>query len=111
MKFTVERATWMRGAGTSTLLSTGGCRCCLGFVAKQCGISDAYLLRKATPPSLSKENRKLLPQWLFTEDSFFSSEDGLNAMEINDSYVYSDAEREEKLKEIFTKHGDEIEFI
>lgn len=114
MKFTVDRKTWYRGNGPkeSRLLRVDGMRCCLGHVGKQCGIVDEELLSKSVPPDVNNSVSKF-PQWLqepYRRPREDVSDMG-NATDINDEETFSDVVRESKLKAIFAKNGDELEFI
>lgn len=116
MKFTVDRATWARGdANFSRLLTYAGNRCCLGFMAKQCGVPDSVILDVRSPSGLDASDQQLLPKWLLDVDAeraqAGNSPNCYLAMEANDHNQLSDQEREKKLKEIFAQNGDEIEFI
>ena len=57
MEFVVKRSMWARGPvgddeGYRRLLSSVGTRCCLGFVAAQCGVGDSELLDNAEPSDI-----------------------------------------------------------
>jgi hypothetical protein len=112
MKFTVDRKTWFHGRGTGAfLLYYDGKRCCIGFVAQQCGITNEDILMIGTISSInSQENIRKVPQWMQADN--VESSGGINeAYNINDDILISDDEREMKLKALFLKNGDEIEFI
>jgi hypothetical protein len=105
--FTVSRKTWYRGQGPheSYLLQDDGTRCCIGFVGQQCGISDhALLLRRTARIAAGLEPEPGWPEWLkgTTTSGVYTT---------NDNVLLSDPERESKLKEIFSAHGDEIVFV
>jgi hypothetical protein len=108
-KFVVDRKTWFRGAGSwmSSLLRGDGRRCCIGFVGNQVGCTDDELrfvpsvekLLESCEPAARK-----FPDWMQDARIF-------DAYQTNDDLDLNDVERESKLKEIFARHGDEIEFI
>jgi hypothetical protein len=106
MKFIVDRKTWYRGKGNggSSLLRSDGKMCCIGFVGRQCGIPDKNLLGFAVVGrGLEHE---LFPIWM---KPFSKSAIG-EAYTTNDTIRLTESEREAKLKEIFLREGDEIEF-
>lgn len=114
-KFTVDRKTWYRGKGgiQSALLTEHGERCCIGFVGQQCGVVDKLMLGVPTihyhQPMDGYLNAAQFPAWMTYEDH--GSKDVDEAYLVNDNRDISDLTREAKLKEIFARHGDELEFI
>ena len=120
MKFIVDRQTWFRGEGglKSRLLNKDGQRCCIGFVASQCGVPDEQLLDTSSVHSmhdraefrLSLKSRQALPKWMHSS-GLHSSGALYAAYSTNDWIAIPDADRESQLKAIFSEHGDEIEFI
>lgn len=115
MKYTVDRKTWYRGKGGeySALLTKQGKRCCIGFVGQQCGVRDKLMLDIPTihfhGPGAGYLNPSEFPAWM--SYSTHGSQDVDEAYEVNDNEEISDLTREAKLKEIFARHGDELEFI
>ncbi len=120
MKFIVDRQTWHRGKGEqdSYLLRRDGMRCCIGFVAQQCGVPDEQLLANpaihhskvyAGPLIIDAQHLELLPKWMSLGDH--TSPPLAAAYATNDEPNISDEDREQKLQSIFTRNGDEIEFI
>jgi hypothetical protein len=109
VKFTVDRKTWYRGHASedSSLLRSDGTRCCIGFVGQQCGIEDRYLLGKGLTLDVTK-NQRTFPVWMHSSSTH--SDIG-RVYAANDSRSLSDPQREAKLKEIFARNGDEIEFV
>jgi hypothetical protein len=106
MKFTVDRKTWLRGGGPqdSYLLTPDGMRCCIGFVAQQCGVADEDILNIVTISHIAKkDNRSKFPEWMDDRVSL--------AYVINDRREISEDDREAQLKDLFLKNGDEIEFV
>jgi hypothetical protein len=106
-KYTVDRKTWYRGMRglRSRLLRPDGTRCCIGFVGQQCGISDNWLLDR---PAIADETPEVIeaewPEWMKVEHLVEQ------AYEANDNPDLTGEQREAKLKEIFARNGDEIEF-
>ena len=67
-KFKVKRSEWNRGVvGASELLNDAG-RCCLGFVAQQCGVPDEHMRNVASPKSLLVCREKLVKLGLIDRD-------------------------------------------
>lgn len=121
-RFVVKRDKWLRGddGKTSTLLDRGGCMCCLGFVATQCGVPADSILEEADPSMLDADTAKTVP--LLAEIYDQDEEDGYayervrnsklsnDAIEVNDDSRLTDAERERHLSELFAAHGYEMVF-
>jgi len=110
MKFIVDRRTWYRGHGsdTSSLLREDGTRCCIGFVAQQCGIPDSAILNRSDIVEMNYKddpNCTLFPSWMRDTRNMIGP-----AYNANDNDQISDAVRETRLKAIFAEQGDEIEF-
>lgn len=113
MKLTIDRKEWSRGDNDSALLKVSdGKRCCLGFLAKECGYSDSDMLGTCTPASLvygrGKDN--LFPGGLVKElrDSHVTNA----LMRINDRSDLKDEEdREMRLAVLFKEIGIEVEFV
>jgi hypothetical protein len=115
MKFVVDRKTWFRGTGGidqgSALLRVDGTRCCIGFVAQQCGIPDSDILNRTavrveSKPMDSVQCDERWPKWF----EYGHNNDLATAYHTNDTLGISEFDREAKLREIFAKHGDEIVF-
>lgn len=110
-KFTVDRQKWYRGSSAgSKLLRQDGSRCCIGFVGEQCGFADEDILNKECAFEVKSGK---WPKWFFEpwHDSVQQTDDLMYAYDTNDDGGISDSEREARLKEIFAKNGDEIEFV
>lgn len=89
--------------------------CCLGQVARQCGIPVKSIKNVGSPAGIEEESQlRKLPKWLVKNTRKIGVIDTSvcgEAMKINDNDSISDAGREKKLASIFAKHGDELEFI
>lgn len=110
-KFIVDRQKWYRGSGhaNSALLLYNGTRCCIGFVGNQCGIKDSEMLNKFTSSHSAEGKEELLLMWpIWMREN---SGDISFAYAVNDDTEMSDKKREDTLKEIFIRNGDEIEFV
>lgn len=119
-KLTIDRRKWLRGPEGDSYLLRGvdGKMCCLGFLGKACGISDAVMRDRDTPAALSAISVRKFPEG-FTVikdvqeerentdacDKLISINDGSWGVEVN-----SEKDREEKLKTEFKKLGIEVEF-
>jgi 3-methyladenine DNA glycosylase Mpg len=117
-EFVVQRSKWLRGTrGRDTyLFDDHGARCCLGFVASQCGVADSVLLNVAPPRDikpfevlqqldglLTRPAREYVRDWT---DSALADD----AMRINDDADITDAERETSLSFLFAEHGYALRF-
>lgn len=110
-RFTVKRSKWARGGqnGSSLLLNQQGSMCCLGFAANQIScILKKKLALAACPDEVFKGASFLtrLDDEGYVVDNKLSDE----AIEINDSHLINDNEREEQLKKLFRKHGIIVTF-
>lgn len=113
MRFTVPLKEWLRGKGGpgSALLKGDGKRCCIGHVGQQCGVPDKRLLGKSKVHDIG-DSRFLFPAWMReVRAEGYAICDIETAYTVNDDRDISDEQREAKLKEIFARHGDEIEFV
>lgn len=118
MKFTVDRRTWYRGKGSSSsvLLNDDDMRCCIGFVAEQCGIPDEKLANLKSLHSCTKNLEYIepttFPRWMNSVKSQgYASSDLMEAYQTNDNRMINDDAREKQLIAIFARNGDELEFI
>lgn len=114
MKFIVDRKTWYRGQGgiTSRLLNFEGQRCCIGFVAQQCGVPDEACRDIVSVDGIRKliTSRAAWPAW-FIGDFGRDTKDLGQAYRINDDKDITDEARESALEELFASHGDTMEFV
>jgi hypothetical protein len=83
-------------------------RCCIGFVGQQCGVPDSKILNRDVVNGELRLVVKGFPDWMYDLSSYSDIE---MAYETNDDPDISDTKRELKLKVIFVRHGDTIEFI
>ena len=117
MKLIIDRNTWLRGEGSevSRLLRREDSKmCCLGFLAISCNVPEEAIMQDQTPSNVCFEHRLMMPEFLFDADSSYRtvvSGACIRLMGINDNEDWQDAEREEKLIEIFAENGIQLEFI
>lgn len=134
MKFRVIREMWHRGRGgyRSALLTTQGTRCCLGFLAAECGIPDQAMLSRGSfhdlcvreyPESdreIDREVAERLPTSLIGLDEFNVMNTDLtnriidaNDTERDDAFSYGGEPetREQRLTRLFAEGGIEVEFV
>ena len=116
--FVVKEDSWLRGKGSwnSRLYDLrSGEKCCLGFLANACGLSNAAIVDIKSPGAQKlKNNFDKFPKELIdssenisgTYDAFIT----IQIMEINDNEDISDEERKEKLKNLFTSINIDIKF-
>ena len=115
-RFTVKRSEWLRGLGVdedggangACLLDYSGKRCCVGFLAKECGIDDEYarnepILSTATS-GCSMNEEKPLKELCTTMNA-----DGI--YKTNDDDSISDPAREALLTSKFAALGIAVEFV
>jgi len=120
MKYIIDRQVWYRGkgaTGSALLREEDGHMCCLGQVALQCGLTEAEIIGEGEPEDIRQDATRM-PTWLLRNCGesdgcavFGNSPDCCEAMDVNDCEAVSDGSRENRLKRIFAKHGDELEFI
>ncbi len=104
--FTVDRATWLRGnTNGATLLDEEGCRCCVGFLARDMGHSDTEMFCRSTLTDLSYENANL-PSGLADAD-----EETGAIYAVNDDDSLTDGQREATLTRLFADIGVEVRFV
>lgn len=122
-KFSINRKTWLRYRKDLDkmyypfLLNRHGMQCCLGQVARQCGITDDYLMNIG-PPSEAICDDGYDNQFFFmfmTKDEAGDLENNdnifaVNCMKINDDRDTDDAEKERRLIEEFGSRGYELSF-
>lgn len=111
-EFTIIRSKWFRGLGSfgSSLLRVDGTMCCLGQVARQCGVKNEEMRGTGSPEGLDNSVRPLLPAFLLAGDGR-NSDVCRRMMEINDSLDLGDDEREQKLTEIAAANGITLHFV
>lgn len=116
--FTVKRSKWLRGMDGSVLFDSYSEKmCCLGFLARKCGLSTDEINDLATPEEANdySDNKKFAAKapYLFSDDYGYNvnSDLCLKAMKVNDNPKLSNKKREEQLKKIFGKAGVEIRFV
>lgn len=128
-KFTVKRSKWIRGRDTmgSYLLRADaeklgvddGKMCCVGFLAKACGlkkrhINGCYYISQVDLDLVPEENRPVV-KWMYSgrrsESEYGESVASKAVYDTNDDDgIIDDAKREAELKKLFAKHGIEVEF-
>jgi hypothetical protein len=109
--FTVDRAKWVSGGdehavgkGKSALVNKNGFRCCLGFVANQCGVRLKDMLNVPMPYFINKPTTRMLE--VFPEGNYALQD---KAAEINDSRSPVKT-RERKLVKLFARYGYLLNF-
>ena len=115
MKLVIEKSKWLRGlgGGDSGLLIEEK-MCCLGFLAKQCGVDEREMGKSGSPACLSAQEADRMPAWLLTtgrNGGYEDSEVCEKLMDINDDENRTDRERKEELTAIFKEHDIEVEFV
>lgn len=111
-KFMVDRRTWYRGRGNenSKLLRADGQRCCIGFVAQQCGVADDSMMDIGEVAGLKEDDQQKFPSWMQPNRGTHEKNSVYGAYSDNDDSMIDDATREAHLIKRFKEQGDEIEF-
>lgn len=113
--FIIDRTKWrtgressfQTGLGNTALLNEEGFMCCLGFCSLQLGAKKEDLLSFLSPKSITYLLNSNNPFIESDVNSALSNE----AMEINDSELFSLEDKEDALKSLFEKFELSIEFI
>jgi hypothetical protein len=105
LKVVVDCEAWARGK-CSHLLDPQGKMCCLGFVAKKLGYSDADILNWSCPASVQalKHDHNVLVKE--EEDTAFTD----LAVEINDDMHIDDKTRMKRLRALGKEYGVHFTF-
>lgn len=108
----IKRSEW--GQGALRRLDNGK-MCCLGFLSKACGVPDSELFEHGcilAYPRYEWIDKYGLNAWAARLPWALppSTLAGL-AAEINDSDVYTIAEKEEKLTKLFAENGIALTFV
>lgn len=106
MKLVIDRTRWLRGDGVSTLLRSGK-MCCLGFLAKACGATDAEIIGHGTPREVPTVN---WPTGLIDDDDGNTSLT-LNLISANDGEDFVEAKREAYIARGMGIIGVKVTFI
>lgn len=118
-RFTVDRARWLNGHtmhGEDSYLhrTSDGLMCCLGHLAKSCGIDEAAMLNIETVASLAHYTNLPEPLKFLTYRQNGEWRDTTPAtclMHINDDAGLSYETREAHLTTEFALHGIEVVFV
>lgn len=108
-EFKINRATWLRGEGSS-LLDGQGKMCCLGFYSLACGLKPSDIEHQGSPGGVVQDQEDV--KWktfLLYKDSSDSAV-CLKLMSINDGADIDDKEREKDIKKIFKVAGVTVKF-
>ncbi len=118
MRFEVKRSEWYRGAsGDNSALfvkrkdRTPGQidrkRCCLGFFANACDLSDRQIINCRDPSDVAEvSNKGATIDW-----SNLPTRGMRDIMATNDDDYLSDKQREKRLINLFKEIGHEIVFV
>lgn len=124
MKFVVNRSKWRAGdygdnaigEGPTSLRNADGFMCCLGHCALQLGAKPKEIINCSMPNEITDKNGnyKVIPVIAvkfsgegYCRDSSLSEQ----AAEINDDKKLTQAQRERKLKTLFSKFKHKLEFV
>lgn len=116
----IDRKKWARGGngGPACLLNGNGNMCCLGFLAKACGASNAQIDGVGMPSETTTGDSQRKPlvslcYWsnlanVAWPEKLFPIE--FDISELNDTIPLSDEERERQLKPLFRRIGYTLRF-
>lgn len=126
MEFVVDRSKWRcgghqsnphsHGPGMTYLQNSYGYRCCLGFCALQCGLTEKEIYHVDFPGRLrvSFKDHPRLTAFVNTKMSitkYPNSRLSEKALGINDAGRLTDEKREKQLTELFAEYGHTIRFV
>ena len=108
--FTIDRSKWWRGKPDSALLGLDGNRCCLGFLGQACGIRDDEMQSEPCPSDVASDG---WPEFLLRDNgaTIVDSDFGKELMDINDSTIFSEEERERILTQKLSAYGVDVTFV
>jgi hypothetical protein len=128
MKLTIDRSEWRCGGdsynkrtnqGNTQLLGYKGMKCCLGFLALECGFSENQINNISNPCNLRSNlmtgsglrlNDKQKSYFDKLMNGAYHSDFTHEAIGINDDYVLTDEQREKKLTKLFADNGIDLTF-
>lgn len=116
MKFKVIEDTWLHGpfpegTNTSVLLNGKGDRCCMGFLAQQCGIPDEALLDLPDFSHLERVHWEKLPEPFKPIGRWTEQTKAVFIYDENDKGDKNLEERKSRLRVMFDDVGIEVEFV
>jgi hypothetical protein len=109
VKWTVDRAKWLRGEGTDNSYlrrASDGKMCCLGQRALHVGHPVDELVSVLSPDQLADHAR-----WIGLIDDGNITPKAFALMTINDDKILTDEAREATLIELFASIGEEVTFV
>lgn len=113
---TVKRSEWGRGTFCGSRLYNNQTkkRCCLGFVANACGLTDEDICDRSTPKSLYNGTGKIILDSLIILNAVnvpFNSKICSDLMGINDDRYLNESNRESKLIKLGKEAGINFTFV
>lgn len=120
MKLIIERSKWLHGEGSEEsrlLRSEDGKMCCLGFFALSCNLTPDHISDEPTPNEVGiRMWDQNVADWLWDDASgleaaSYLSSDCQALMDINDSVIITEDDREKQIATIFASRGVEVEFV
>lgn len=114
LNVTINRKRWTRGntSGDSALRTETGQSCCLGFVARACGITTP--VHSFIFSELNEEKFNLLPKGLRPvrkAGEYVNTQLHDDLVSVNDSYDVRGAVREEKIAKLMKKANIKVKFV
>jgi hypothetical protein len=118
IKVTIRRKKWLRGTNSGLMRNEAGAQCCLGYVARACGIQAPDLSGLGTP---SEVIIQLLAEGKSVPDAFMKlvtvsdreieeNEACNNLISLNDSGGSSIKDREDSIKKGLYELGFSVTF-
>jgi hypothetical protein len=111
---TIKRKKWLHGEGTSDsglLRESDGKMCCLGFLARQRGARNKYILGVRTPCELTSRGHQQLKNLVVDAYDEKHTKIGDKLMERNDEEYMTDAKREKLLTTLFKRIKVRVKFV
>lgn len=118
MKFTIDRASWRcggegpykNGEGKTYLKNRQGCKCCLGFVSEQLGITNIEDLMEPCDTDTASI-LALQDNDAWDEKIHVNTQLSTEAMAINDDEKITNDVREAALVDLFARNQHQLVFI
>lgn len=106
--------SWNGTSASSALLRRDGTMCCLGFLARDCGIPETSIRFVPSPKFTDAEYDNRWPQGTFDMVKSTTRKNSqliAQMISVNDDVSLLNEEREGRLRELFLRLDYEVEFI
>jgi hypothetical protein len=107
----IDRRVWMRGCAFTTLLTRFPTRqqCCVGIYLTALGAEDETLIGRSRVSEVWQDV-PAAATWLLRDRSSLESSDAQELYSLNDKDCASESRREQKIAEVFERHGIRVVF-